>query len=702
MANLPVINPLTGKQVNLNVPNFINPTPAPTSVSTVSKTTGTLPIIQGNTLMAMSNPNLPAGSATVPKTATVQGFTIDKATGKPIDPRTGKPLVEVPAPSVITDNIAQTDYATIKANLDKIQQQVTELQKAKDVLVQQKAASDQAAKEAADKAALVKAAGTPETPTVPSETPTVPTYTPPAILPTYPTGTNPEDIYSLFKNDPDAFNKFATDQGWNDQQKIQFKIDKNNYTVDQDYNDYQTKVTQLQNGTFPLTSEQQSQIDSMRASFDRLKEIQKTANENYEGGVRILGIVTGREQYAPEIAGADIKQSVDQGIAKIADIETKAMAAIAELKRGFLSDDYKMITDSWDATQKYFSQKDDELGKLSDKIATAEKDVRDYNYKLNQDNADNIIKNGQLSLQEKQLELSKLQLDETTRSNKVREAIDWEKENKGNFEVVKFDDGSSRIFDKENGVYVGEPLNSLVNGGFLDTQGGTLSPGETGDAVLDNNTKQTTTGVWYVDGTNLTGKEATRIQKRAAELGLPYLGKDNATVQANIDEARANIKLVEDSMKNVLAKYSGGYNRTLNLIESVTQAGKKAPELLSMKNTLLEITTTLQAIAKTRGSTGVRSAFFIDAIAKEMPQITDILSVATVKVNKLYALLDDTEKFLYGKDYDVMKATGITDDPYQRLVNIGKIDPKYADQIVKLKSANPYWTENEILQALQY
>lgn len=134
------------------------------------------------------------------------------------------------------------------------------------------------------------------------------------------------------------------------------------------YNNLTNQVSQIMQGTFPLTPDQQSQVNSLQQQFDQLKQQQLLANQNYTGGVTNAGIAAGRNRYAPEIELGNIQATVTAGIQKIANIEAQAASAISQLKQGFMDNDYKMINDAYTQASNYFKQKSDAITGLADSV----------------------------------------------------------------------------------------------------------------------------------------------------------------------------------------------------------------------------------------------------------------------------------------------------------------------------------------------
>lgn len=135
--------------------------------------------------------------------------------------------------------------------------------------------------------------------------------------------------------------------------------------------EFQKSLGQIVNGTIPLTADQQAQVAAVQSSFDNLKQLQQTANENYVKSVKLLGVRAGREQYQPGAFAEDIKDAVSKGVQKIATLDVQAAGAVADLKKGFMDDDYKIINSSYTALQNAITQKSDTLGKMQTAITSA-------------------------------------------------------------------------------------------------------------------------------------------------------------------------------------------------------------------------------------------------------------------------------------------------------------------------------------------
>ena len=194
----------------------------------------------------------------------------------------------------------------------------------------------------------------------------------------------------------------------------------------QDENDIRDKLDQIANGTYPLTKAQQSLLDATKQQADQLIAQQQITNANYENGVRLLGNVTGRSEYFPDIAMGEVQTAINSGIQKIADLNSKEAVSLATMQDGFDTENFDNVTKSFDILQKIDEDKTAAIQKTHDDIVAAATSLRDYNYKVTQDAITNTLNSDKFTYQQKQDTIDNIlkqsQLDETKRSNLVDEA----------------------------------------------------------------------------------------------------------------------------------------------------------------------------------------------------------------------------------------------------------------------------------------
>lgn len=625
------------------------------------------------------------------------------------------------APAVVSAKDATTDATNIQAMLNEktagqqqqsVNNQAITTQKTAD----QQAAQDKATKDAqaqSDKEAQVKstqnqiqqtqglldaATGAGYTGTQEIKTDAQGNVIPPATQ-------NAADAYTItpqqiqaYNSNPQAVEQQAIDQGWTSEQISNLKYQSSLAKYSEAAQSAQEDLQQFAQGTFPLTPDQNAQLDATKSQFDALVRQQEQTNKNYENGVRILGAVTGRAEYFPDIAMGEVQSAINSGLAKVADLNSKETQALAQMREGFQSDNFKMVTDAHNMILSIDKEISSNMKDVHDSIVAAQKDARDFNYKITQDNIQNTLNSDKFDWQKKMdmvdTQLKQSGLDETKRHNIREEAISTETAAKGTYQIKDNPDGTQSIFNTKTGQVMGSPLNSIQNGQFTDNS---ISPGNTGIPLLDANTRKTDSGVWYVDGTNLTGASATATQLQAAKLGIPYLGKDGSDAQANIDTARSNMKNINDTMNTFLP--SNAFTRAagvglMNNLSSLLQTNDAISSFNAYR------TAAIQSMRAMAGSKGLRinTAEINAAITNDIPKIDDTIGTAKAKLLKVNSMLDSQERGLYGQNYDIMKIKGTTNSPTDTLKQIGGLNPSYKNQIQQIHVQFPNYTDADILQ----
>lgn len=117
---------------------------------------------------------------------------------------------------------------------------------------------------------------------------------------------------------------------------------------DQALADYNTKVDQIRNGTYPLSPSEQAQLDTVTQQFQGLIADQKLQNQNYENGVRNAGIAAGRNMYAPEVELGNINAAISAGARQISDLNVKMVSAVTTARQAIEDRDYKLLNDQYD------------------------------------------------------------------------------------------------------------------------------------------------------------------------------------------------------------------------------------------------------------------------------------------------------------------------------------------------------------------
>lgn len=415
------------------------------------------------------------------------------------------------------------------------------------------------------------------------------------------------------------------------------------------YEQFSDKVHQVENGTFPLTASQQASLNATKAQFAQIAQQQLIANKSYEAMVALAGNRLGLNVQDPQQYFAKQQQAISDDLDKINHLDATAQKTLADLQQGFMDKAYDQIYKDYGIFRDLQKEKADTITKVQDRTDKLWTDTRNYN----------------LQVQSHALEAQKFA-----------------------FEV------------KQNGY-------KIVNGQFVpDTAlpaNGVIAPGKTGNSLLDANTKISATDVPYIDGTNLSGKDASNMQHLAASFGIPYLGKDQADAQANIETARQNMQLITTSLDGILPKngfgrlfdLSGNGHTSLgNILKGVFQSNEQIASFNAYRSAAIQ---GLRAMA---GSKGLRinQAEILQSVNNDIPKVTDSVATARAKIAKVNSMLNSQERGMYGsRIYDTYNPQAASAD----LQTYYNASPDHASQVDAILKQNPTLTDAQVLQLTQ-
>ncbi len=174
-------------------------------------------------------------------------------------------------------------------------------------------------------------------------------------------------------------------------------------------------INQVANGTYPLTANQQAQVDGIKAQFQELITQQETANANLTGGTTVAENLYGM---GDSVSGlGEIKGTVDSGLSKIADLNSKMVSAIATMEDGFQTNDMTMLKDAYDTYSTGVKDRQTEIDNLQ---AAAQKALTDAQT-AQRDNETlaltKMMDDNTISYQAKQQALAQSTLDEKTKND---------------------------------------------------------------------------------------------------------------------------------------------------------------------------------------------------------------------------------------------------------------------------------------------
>lgn len=136
-----------------------------------------------------------------------------------------------------------------------------------------------------------------------------------------------------------------------------------------------SSLQQVMNGTYPLTADQQAQIAGIQSQFAQLIQQQQTANANLTGGTTVAENLYGMGN---SIAGlGEIKGTVDAGLAKIADLNSQMVSAVAQMRSGFQTDNLNMLKSAFDIYNTTATNRQNEIDKIQAAQAAVVKAAQD-------------------------------------------------------------------------------------------------------------------------------------------------------------------------------------------------------------------------------------------------------------------------------------------------------------------------------------
>lgn len=409
-----------------------------------------------------------------------------------------------------------------------------------------------------------------------------------------------------------------------------------------------SQLNAIASGTYPLSPAESSLLNATASGYQQAIQYQTTANASYTGQMTEAMASLGISTSAPTEAIGLIHAAISSGTSKITDLNSQMATSLANLQLGFQKQDYQMVQDSWDETSKYMEDRVSTLTAMQKQVTdAAHQQVQDLQAQT-QMNLSTIIDSAKFDYQQKQDAITdafqQQQITETQRHDLQEEATAAETAAYGRY---SYDAASGTIFDKATGTTSFATGSSFVG----------ASPGKTGVPIVDSNTKTTSTGVSYIDGTNLTGADAQTAARAAAQMGITYLGSAGTATVNKLEEARTNLANID----SVLSGTSGGPavspGNTVEFagdslvypIESATQSGTYGTTLAAYNTFRSAAIGALQAVAGGTGS-GLRinQAEIEMSINNDIPKPTDTAAVRDQKLANMTSLLDSNESQLLG------------------------------------------------------
>ena len=164
----------------------------------------------------------------------------------------------------------------------------------------------------------------------------------------------------------------------------QSSIDANKQVLQQAQADYQTAsktamdtITNIQNGTTPLSAGEQAQVDGLKQQFQVFIDQHVLTNTGASGTANIRGYQQGAAEYDPTFQAKTIGSIVTAGQNKVADLNIKMASSVATLTQGFKDNNIKAIQNAWSMYQDASTKRTEALQKTIDSTQKAIKEAND-------------------------------------------------------------------------------------------------------------------------------------------------------------------------------------------------------------------------------------------------------------------------------------------------------------------------------------
>lgn len=448
----------------------------------------------------------------------------------------------------------------------------------------------------------------------------------------------------------------------------------------------QSSLASLSAGAVPLTEPQQAQINALNTQLAQNVATQTQANANLTGGTTVAENLYGMGN---SISGMGIiKSTIDAGVASIQKLQTDAAVAISKMTDDYQQENYKDMLDSYNAQLAATTAIQTHIENMQKFVETQKVDAQNEAHQNLQDALDTSKFTYQQKQDAIQNAFQQQQITETQRHDLQDEATAAETAAYGRYQ---YDPTTGTVLDKATGkVTQSDP----AIGGTTNT-----TPGNTGIPLLDQNTKFSATGVPYVDGTNLTGAQATLAQKQAANKGIPYLGKTQAATAGNIDTLRGDIQNMQNTLtdlgpQNILQR---GINTIGNPVSEYFQVGSNSPDLSSYDGYRTVAIKAIAALAGT-GSGNRITQPEINAMTQNIPSPNDSAATIKAKFAVLNGQITQAEKSVFGTGtYDQYNSDQATND----LKTYASASPTHETQVEQIHNSYPNLTPDQVLQLVQ-
>lgn len=512
-----------------------------------------------------------------------------------------------------------------------------------------------------------------------------------------------EGLIEFYNKDPNAFSDWAKSQAipWTDVQIKDIATQSASAKLKADAEAYSKKLEQLANGTYPLTAEQQAALEALRKQWDLTIEAQRKANETYSNQAETLAALSGRTKYNAVNVMGEVTQAIDTGINRVAQFQAASVAAVEKMRQAFIESNFNQVITAYNAIIANDKAISEEMNRIYDKAYAAQKDARDFEYMVKQDEIKNTLESNKFTYQQKKdaidQALTQEGLDENYRHNLELEKARLLEIEQGYLQVTTNSYGEPVVIDKRTGEIKSNIFNPTQSDG-LDSNNNSAYLRAVNQAVVGSSITESKTVRGQVNNYLKQG-DYNAAKELILRTAIKNLGVDQQTQAIGRLQATAAL----DDIKTLINAYvaeSGDTNIIKGTIENISEklGTTQNPELAKIKN---QIAQSLQNYR--RAMTGVAfSPAEAAQYAEVFPAITDVTQLAFVKIDALMNTFNTNQKVAVGfaignSNYDELfgKIGNATNLTTYYVSNPDK--QSYIDSII---TDNPNLNEEEILQII--
>lgn len=450
----------------------------------------------------------------------------------------------------------------------------------------------------------------------------------------------------------------------------------------QQWQNTQDAFQSIRNGTYPLTSAEQSTLDATQQQFQQTIQAQQQANTAYTGQMKEAMASLGIDTSAPTQAIGNIQATVTSGQQKVAALNTAMTLAISTAQVAYQKEAFDELQQSWTDAAQQFDSRQKTLSDMLTTVTAQAKNSQDELQNRTSDALTAVMDSQTISDQDKARAIQQSQLDETTRHDKMQELTDQMNAQKGVYSMTS----TGQVLDSRTGKIVAQQQGDAA-----------LDPsliGNTGNAIVDTNTRKTADGVPYIDGTNLTGAVADNAQLVAAQNGIPYLGKDAA---AGMQQASSVTKTLEDIKAQLEPLQATDWaSRPINSLTNNVETSSQANAVLGAYGTFTAAAIPLlKALANGASGFRITQTELNNVMTKDIPSPNDTVDTAAQKIDNIESMLSNGERGIFGdQNYDRFNPGGAAQD----LATWAKQDPANVTAVSTAQQQFPNATPYQISQ----